>query len=112
MAPRTYDCYVRLAHVSRNERLLPAVSAYRTDDPDFFDDRRDWRELVTAGTLAVWLVQRSQVTHAKDLVLAHLAGYAPYGVTKLYDKARPVPQEGGYLVKGGVTHDFDPGASA
>ena len=105
MAPKTYDCYVRLAHVSRDERLLPAACAYKVDDPE--NCPNGWQDLVTTGTLAVWLVERTQVTHAKDLVLAHLAGYAPYGVTKLYDSARPAPQEGGYLVKGGVTHDFD-----
>lgn len=83
---KTYDCYVRLAHVSRNERLIPAVGVTRVDDPDF---PNGWRDLVTNGTLVVWLVERTMLSHAKDLVLAHLAGHASVGVTKLYDRHKP-----------------------
>lgn len=82
--PKTYDCYVRLAYISRNERLIPAAGAYKVDDPE--NCPHGYQDLVTDGTLVVWLVERTQVTHAKDLVLAHLAGHAPVGVTKLYDR--------------------------
>jgi hypothetical protein len=81
---KTYDCYVRLAYVNRNNHLLPAVGAFKVDDPE--NCPNGFQDLVTDGTLAVWLVERTMVTHAKDLVLAHLAGHAPVGVTKLYDR--------------------------
>jgi hypothetical protein len=81
---KTYDCYVRLAYVNRNERLIPAAGAFKVDDPE--NCPNGFQDLVTDGTLAVWLVERTMVTHAKDLVLAHLAGHAPVGVTKLYDR--------------------------
>lgn len=86
MAPKTYDCYVALRHVSRNGRIFPGVGAYRVDDPDY---PNGWRDLVSTGTLAVWLVERTQVTHAKDLVLAHLAGHAPHGITQVYHRSQP-----------------------
>jgi hypothetical protein len=89
MATQTYDCYVRLAYIVRDEgivvkspRYIPMAKAYRRDDPNF---PNGWQDLVTTGTLAIWLVERTQVTHAADMVLAHLAGHAPVGVTKLYD---------------------------
>jgi hypothetical protein len=85
VATKTYNCFVRLAHVSRNERLVPVTRAYRTDDPEYCPN--GWQDLVTDGTLAVWLVERTMAVHATDMVLAHLAGYAPVGITKLYDRA-------------------------
>jgi hypothetical protein len=81
---KTYDCYVRLAHVSRGNRLMPAAGAYKADDPE--NCPNGWQDLVTDGTLAIWAVERTMVSHAKDLVLAHLAGHAPVGVKKLYDR--------------------------
>jgi hypothetical protein len=81
---KIYDCYVRLAYVNRNEHLIPAAGAYQRDDPE--NCPGGWRDLVTPSTIAVWLVERTNVTHAKDMVLAHLAGHAPYGITKLYDR--------------------------
>lgn len=118
MATKTYDCYVRLSYVSRDERLIPASRAFRADDPDF---PGGWHDLVTDNTLVVWLVERSTITNATNHVLAHLAGHAPVGVTKLYDRKDPPKsewgpgikpvsncgQEGRYMTKGGVVNLSD-----
>jgi hypothetical protein len=88
MAPKTYECYVSLSHVHRNGHLVPAVGAFRANDTEYLPSG-DWHDLVTNGTLVIWRVERTMVSHAKDLVLAHLAGHAPHGITKLYDRSRP-----------------------
>jgi hypothetical protein len=84
MAEKTYDCYVRLGYIIRNRRLQPAAIAYKVDDPEHCPN--GWGDLVSVNTMAVWLVERTLLTYAKDLVLAHLAGHAPVGITKLYDR--------------------------
>jgi hypothetical protein len=87
MSTRTklYDCYVRLSYVERDERLIPVSRAVKTDDPDF---PGGWHDLVNDSTICVWLVERTTVTHAHDLLLAHLAGHAPVGITKLYEQGQ------------------------
>jgi hypothetical protein len=84
VATKTYNCFVRLAYVNRDDKLVPATRAYRANDPDLTDG---WHDLVTDNTIAVWRVERTTVTRATDMVLAHLAGHAPIGTTKLYDRA-------------------------
>ena len=76
--PKTYDCYVTLARVQRQGRLVPGAGPTPVAAVD------DWRSLVHSGTLAVYLVERTNTTNAKDLLLAHLAGFAPSGVTRLW----------------------------
>jgi hypothetical protein len=110
--PKTYDVFVVLAHVHREGRLVPGAGAVRCDDESQVPN--GWHDLVhPAGTLAVWRVDRTNVTQAKDLVLAHLAGHAPAGVQLLWDKKWPVPdnapaehwarQDIPYRVQGGTT---------
>jgi hypothetical protein len=77
---RPYDCYVVLAHVHRNDHILPTSAAHKRDEIN------DWHDLVTKSTLTVWLVEGTTITHARDLVLAYLAGHAPVGVTRLYSR--------------------------
>jgi hypothetical protein len=77
---KTYPLYVTLSHVLRGGRLTPATGVVRQSEVP------DWRQLVDSKTLAVWLVDGSTVTHVRDLLLAHLAGNAPAGVTRLYRK--------------------------
>lgn len=90
MATKTYDCYVRLAYISRDEGMFPASQVTRTNDPQF---PGGWQDLVTNNTIAVWLVEHTLVSRATDMVLAHLAGHAPVGVTKLYDRKDPPRSE-------------------
>lgn len=104
MSTKLYDCYVRLAYVNVDDRLVPATQVVRTDDPDF---PGGWQDLVNNNTMAIWKVERTNMARAAAMALAHEVGQAPHGVTKLYDKHQPPATEGGYLVKGGVTHDFD-----
>jgi hypothetical protein len=82
MSTKTYDCYVRLAYANLDERLVPVTQVHRANDPQF---PGGWHDLVTDNTIAVWLVERTSVTHAQDLLLAHLAGHAPVGTTLLYE---------------------------
>lgn len=118
MPTKTYDCYVRLSYVNRDERLLPASRAYRVDDQEYLPSG-DWHDLVNDSTIAIWLVERTSLTHATDLLLAHLAGHAPVGTKQLYDSAETrqtrqsgiepvsnVGREGKYLTKSGIV-DID-----
>jgi hypothetical protein len=85
MPAKTYDCYVVLDHVLRDGRWVPGVGAYQRDSAQVLE-AGGWHGLRSERTLGIWLVENSQTSHARDLVLAHLAGHAPFGVTRLYDK--------------------------
>jgi hypothetical protein len=78
--PKNHDFYVVLAHVQRGQHIVPITAAHRRDEYD------DWHELVTPSTLTVWLAEATSLAYARDFVFAHLAGHAPHGVTKLFDK--------------------------
>lgn len=76
-----YDTYVVLTHEHRDKRLFPNVETHRRDDVP------DWRSLLIGRIpLGVWLVEGATKTSARDFLLAHLAGHAPSGVTRLYRK--------------------------
>jgi hypothetical protein len=83
MAPKTYDCYVRLGYALLDHRLVPVARAFKHDDQENLPG--GWRDLVNDNTICVWLVERSSITHAQALVLAHLAGHAPVGIKLLYE---------------------------
>jgi len=72
---------VVLAHVERGGQLVPSTAAHDRETTE------DWQDLVNSGTLGVWLVEGSMLTQARDLVFAHLAGFAPIGVTRLYRRS-------------------------
>jgi len=86
-APRLYTVHVLLAHVIRDKGIVPETSAH------VLAPNVDWRPLVITnpGALAVWSVERTNITRARDMVLAHLAGHAPAGVMQLWDKKWPIP---------------------
>jgi hypothetical protein len=71
--------YVRLSHVTRSGRIIPAIGSHRLR-PD-----ESWRSLVDAGTLSIWRVDRCPaLTHAPARVLAHLSGHGPVGVERVW----------------------------
>lgn len=79
------DAYVVLSHIPRKEGgWTPAASSFaRASVPD-------WRSLLigpSSRILTIWLVERTAKTRAPERVLAHLAGHAPAGVTRLYDRS-------------------------
>lgn len=77
---RKPDVYVTVEHVHRNGRIVPHVDT-TTLGPD-----QTYHNLINVSTLAVFRVEGVTKRQAGSMLIAHLAGHAPVGVERVYDR--------------------------